>query len=187
MQRRGRSAQAAMCILLAMIASGEGSVPDARPVTLNAAQINMLRSVITRNTVMQPSESPLLQLRGGAPSSKIQKVFKELMEEVYTRNDPGQFKGKEDKHVPVMTRNENGVRVEVMHVMDEEGPDTTLHYIEMIWIQDAETGEVLNAKFLTPDMDTATAEFKGDYNNRKLVAYAMCNLHGTWASGETPK
>ncbi|EKX41206.1 hypothetical protein GUITHDRAFT_153884 [Guillardia theta CCMP2712] len=182
MQRRFGWAGATLWVVMAALACEEAGCLDARRVTLSLPQIDMLKDAVLRCQPRHSVDARGLSLRGGAQSDIIEEAFKEMKGEVFTRNDPGKFKGKEDKHVPVLSRHDDGVRVEVMHVMDEDGPDTTLHYIRLIWIQDADSGDILDAKFLTADMDSATADFKGDYQNRKLVAYATCNLHGTWAS-----
>jgi superoxide reductase len=76
----------------------------------------------------------------------------------------------EEKHVPVVEKTENGVKVKVgsvEHPMDEE------HFIE--WIEVLVDGKVYR-KGLKPE-DKPEAEFcvSGD-----VVARAYCNLHGLW-------
>ena len=48
-----------------------------------------------------------------------------------------------------------------------------------MWAQD--TGECLAAKNLFPGEDSEPkVSFKGNFANRCVTPYAMCNLHGTW-------
>lgn len=76
-----------------------------------------------------------------------------------------------EKHIPFVSRNDDGIRVqigEVLHPMDEE------HYIEWITI-------VANNKtktvFLAPS-DAPEAQFTT--TAERITVYAYCNLHGLW-------
>jgi len=79
-----------------------------------------------------------------------------------------------EKHVPVIERTANGIKVSVgstLHPMEEK------HYIE--WIEIIADGEV-HRQFLNPG-DTPVAEFcqcKSDAQN--VTAREYCNLHGLW-------
>lgn len=78
-----------------------------------------------------------------------------------------------EKHVPVIEKTDNGVKVKVgsvLHPMEEE------HYIE--WIAIDADGETYR-KYLKPG-DSPEAEFciKAD----KIVAREHCNIHGLWRS-----
>jgi len=83
-------------------------------------------------------------------------------------------KGKgEEKHVPIIERTDEGVKVKVdsvPHVMEEK------HYIE--WIEVIVDGEVYR-KPLKPG-DKLKAEF--EVVGREVKAREYCNLHGLWAS-----
>lgn len=76
-----------------------------------------------------------------------------------------------EKHVPIIERKGNGVRIvvgSVQHPMEEA------HYIE--WIELIEDGKVYR-KFLKPG-DLPEAEFEIDGEQMEVRAY--CNLHGLW-------
>ena len=79
-----------------------------------------------------------------------------------------------EKHVPVIERTDNGIKVSVgstLHPMEDK------HYIE--WIEIIADGEV-HRKFLNPG-DTPVVEFcqcKSDAKN--VTAREYCNLHGLW-------
>lgn len=78
-----------------------------------------------------------------------------------------------EKHVPVIEKSENGIKVKVglvPHPMTEE------HYIQ--WIEVIADGRVYR-KFLTPE-DKPEAEF--NIGAKKIEARAYCNLHGLWKS-----
>jgi superoxide reductase len=79
----------------------------------------------------------------------------------------------EEKHVPVIEKTEQGVRVKigsVPHPMEEA------HYIE--WIEILADGKAYR-KFLKPG-DSPEADFCVQAEN--IVAREYCNLHGLWKS-----
>lgn len=78
-----------------------------------------------------------------------------------------------EKHVPIIEKTDNGVKVKVgsvLHPMEEE------HYIE--WIAIEADGKTYR-KYLKPG-DSPEAEFcvKAD----SITAREYCNLHGSWKS-----
>jgi len=78
-----------------------------------------------------------------------------------------------EKHVPVIIKTENGIKVkvgEVPHPMEEA------HYIE--WIEVLVDGKVYR-KYLKPS-DQPEAEFKAEGDN--IIAREYCNVHGLWKS-----
>lgn len=89
----------------------------------------------------------------------------ELKEE--KKEDVGQ-----EKHVPVIEKTENGVRVKVgsvPHPMEKE------HYIE--WIEIIADGQSCR-KFLEPGQ-APEAEF--ETKAEKISAREYCNVHGLWS------
>lgn len=97
----------------------------------------------------------------------------EVMERIY----PGTAEASAEKHIPVVTRSENRVWVQVgeaIHPMTEE------HSIEWVCLltdkgvyrRNLEVGKKPTATFLT-------------VNESPIAVYAYCNLHGLWmASAE---
>ncbi|MFU2191275.1 desulfoferrodoxin [Methanobacterium sp. MZD130B] len=81
-----------------------------------------------------------------------------------------------EKHIPVIEKSENGVKVkvgEVPHPM-EEG-----HHI--LWVE-LSTPDQLYIQFLGPD-DLPEAEFPVNLTDEKEVtAKSYCNIHGFWKS-----
>jgi len=78
-----------------------------------------------------------------------------------------------EKHVPVIERTKNGVKVRVgsvPHPMEQK------HYIE--WIEVIADGRVCR-KFLKPG-DRPEAEFC--IEAKKISARELCNIHGLWKS-----
>ena len=72
----------------------------------------------------------------------LQKREKALVESlskgpVLSAENPGEWAGKEDKHIPVATAVDNGVQIDVKHVMDGPDDGKDLHYIEFIWVRPA--------------------------------------------------
>ncbi|MCK4663811.1 MAG: desulfoferrodoxin [Bacteroidales bacterium] len=76
-----------------------------------------------------------------------------------------------EKHVPVITKLNDGYKVVVGEV---EHPMTEDHYIE--WIQ-LLTENTIYTKYLNPD-ESPEAIFKTDADEITVRAY--CNLHGNW-------
>ena len=76
-----------------------------------------------------------------------------------------------EKHVPVISRIDGGVKVQVGEVLH---PSTPEHYIE--WIEIIANGKALR-QFLKPG-DTPEAMFT--INAAHVSARAYCNLHGLW-------
>lgn len=77
-----------------------------------------------------------------------------------------------EKHVPVVTLNDNSVKVSVgaiTHPMSDE------HNIAWICLH-TENGAQL--KYLAPD-EAPEAVFSVE-NDKPIAAYAYCNLHGLW-------
>lgn len=80
---------------------------------------------------------------------------------------------KAEKHVPVIEKTANGVRVKVgsvPHPMEEE------HFIE--WIEIIADGKTYR-QYLQP-VDAPAAEF--DVAAEEITARAYCNVHGLWQS-----
>lgn len=80
-----------------------------------------------------------------------------------------------EKHIPIIQENEEGVNVKVGSV---KHPMTPEHYIEWIEIS-TENGE--SKKFLTPD-DKPEANFP--VKNKNIKAREYCNVHGLWSENE---
>jgi superoxide reductase len=83
-----------------------------------------------------------------------------------------------EKHIPVILENEEGVNIKVGSV---EHPMTPEHHIEWIEIS-TENGE--SKKFLTPD-DKPEANFP--VKNKNIKAREYCNIHGLWRNNEKEK
>ena len=78
-----------------------------------------------------------------------------------------------EKHIPVITKTDNGYQVQVGEVAH---PMTDEHYIEWIELID---GNNVYCAFLNPG-DKPEAVFTVEATNP--IARAYCNLHGNWAT-----
>jgi len=87
--------------------------------------------------------------------------------------EKGQAEEGKEKHIPIVEKTANGVKVKVGSVPHpmEEG-----HYIE--WVEIIADGKVYK-KFLNPG-DAPEAEFNVESDN--IVAREYCNIHGLWRS-----
>lgn len=78
-----------------------------------------------------------------------------------------------EKHVPVITKIENGFRVTVGSVLHPMSPEHHIEWIELI------TDEKVYRKYLQPG-DEPIADFCIGFE--VITARAYCNLHGLWKS-----
>ena len=85
-----------------------------------------------------------------------------------------QDQGKE-KHVPIIEKTENGIKVKVGEVPHPMEPE---HYIELIQLIDNENNVVIG-KRLKPT-DKPEAEFCCLAKTEGLKARIFCNIHGLW-------
>jgi len=146
-------------------------------------------------------------------STKERKLYQDLsrLPSVLSAAQPGLFKGDEAKYVPTVTLTEDGVEVVVKHGMEQKEFDevhaqvmkwaedpmnymrssynSSLRYVDNIWIVDEDTGEVLAAKNLHARAGETKISIKGNFTDRCLTPYSMWNTHEVWR-GEyigTPK
>lgn len=82
---------------------------------------------------------------------------------------PGEVDAAKEKHVPTFSFEENILKVEVNHVMEEE------HYIKWICLKNENEEHFV---YLKPGKD-AKVEF---LNVKTGTLYAYCNKHGLWSA-----
>lgn len=88
---------------------------------------------------------------------------------------PGTSDGAFEKHVPVVTKQDNQILVQVGSV---EHPMIEAHYIEWIVIETKKGSQ----KVSLSHTDEPKAEFVLADGDEFVAAYAYCNLHGLWKS-----
>ena len=86
---------------------------------------------------------------------------------------PGTSDGAHEKHVPVVERDGNVVKVSVGSV---EHPMLLAHYIQWI-VLECEGG--YQVKYLHPE-EKPEAEFVVGEQDKVVAVYEYCNLHGLW-------
>ena len=86
---------------------------------------------------------------------------------------PGTSDGAHEKHVPVVTIEEDKVTVEVGSV---EHPMLEAHYIQWIAIETTRGFQRVKLEYT----DKPRAEFKLADGETFVAAYEYCNLHGLW-------
>ncbi|WP_300277904.1 desulfoferrodoxin family protein [Peptacetobacter sp.] len=79
-----------------------------------------------------------------------------------------------EKHVPVVSVEGNKVKIEVGSV---EHPMMEKHYIMFIVL---ETNKGIHKKYLNPG-EKPVAEFALLEDEKPVIAYEYCNLHGLWS------
>uniref|UniRef100_A0A7S2S515 Desulfoferrodoxin ferrous iron-binding domain-containing protein n=1 Tax=Rhizochromulina marina TaxID=1034831 RepID=A0A7S2S515_9STRA len=96
---------------------------------------------------------------------------------ILTKEAPGDWAGKEGKHIPVLAVEGDKATVTVPHGMAGD------HWIQFIWAKNQE-GEVIAAVKLTPE-DQPTLAFDVPAGTASITAFESCNLHGVWSSDAT--
>jgi superoxide reductase len=87
--------------------------------------------------------------------------------------NPSGVASPEEKHVPIIEKTSNGIKVRVGSVPHPMIPEHYIEWIELI------ADETSYKKFLKPE-DKPEAEFCIEAKN--ITATAYCNLHGLWKS-----
>ena len=80
--------------------------------------------------------------------------------------------GASEKHMPVIIKEENSIKVQVGEVIHPMLPE---HHIEWIYLQTRSGGQL---KYLSVE-DSPRVEFLL-INDQIIAAYEYCNLHGLW-------
>ena len=86
---------------------------------------------------------------------------------------PGSTNAAQEKHVPVVTIDNNKVIVEIGSI---EHPMIEEHYIEWIFIKTTKGFQCVKLTY----EDKPRAEFKLAAGDKFIAAYEYCNLHGLW-------
>jgi superoxide reductase len=97
---------------------------------------------------------------------------------VHTAAAPGEFAGKEGKHVPKIEVKDSKATVTVGHGMEEA------HWIQYIWAKD-EGGSMIGAVKLA-HTDTPTLTLDVPAGVKSVTAFESCNLHGVWKADPAP-
>lgn len=100
-----------------------------------------------------------------------------LEEKALTAEAPGDWAGKEAKHVPKVTKSmkdgQETIVVEVPHEMKKE------HWISQIWLRDQNNELAGYTKLKPTDKPILTVVLKEGME--RVRAFESCNLHGVWA------
>ena len=86
--------------------------------------------------------------------------------------EPGVVEASREKHIPVITVEENVVKAvvgSVLHPMAEE------HHIAWIYLETDKGGQMKHLEFNTDPVITFALE-----DEKPVAVYAYCNLHGLW-------
>jgi len=94
-------------------------------------------------------------------------------EKGFTVLDPAMAEGAGEKHIPVVERDGQKIKVSVGSVLH---PMTEEHSIGWIFLETKQGGQFVR---LSPDKEPV-AEFVLAGDDQPIAAYAYCNLHGFW-------
>ncbi len=94
-------------------------------------------------------------------------------EKGFTVLDPAMAEGAGEKHIPVVEKDGQKLKVSVGSVLH---PMTEEHSIGWIFLETEKGGQFVR---LSPDCEP-TAEFVLAKEDHPVAAYAYCNLHGFW-------
>ena len=96
-----------------------------------------------------------------------------------TKLEPGTVEASHEKHIPVVSVEDNIVRVDIGSI---EHPMTAEHHISWVYLLTDKGGHrrVLGAG------DSPVAMF-ALYEEKPIAVYAYCNLHGLWMTEIAPE
>lgn len=152
--------------------------------------------ILTRRQLIQglgvASAAALTGCYGDATYEVDRSIFTYWQEEavryergqVFTKEEPGIWAGKEESHTPkvMIYSNNTAVIATVDHPMDID------HWVEAIYFKD-QNGEVFYLEHFgyqdyKKDNKTAETYIAIPEGVTKVTGYAFCNKHGTWRSEE---
>mmetsp|Transcript_1908 Transcript_1908/g.2768 ORF Transcript_1908/g.2768 Transcript_1908/m.2768 type:complete len:115 (-) Transcript_1908:355-699(-) len=93
---------------------------------------------------------------------------------ILTAEAPGDWAGKEGKHVPQVTVEQSQCTVSVPHGMADD------HWIEYVWAKNQD-GAVIAVIKLTAT-DEPKLSFAVPEGTTSVTGFEACNQHGVWAS-----
>jgi len=99
--------------------------------------------------------------------------IKHCEEEGFTVLDPAMAEGAGEKHIPVVEKDGQKIKVSVGSVFH---PMTEEHSIGWIFLETKQGGQFVK---LSPEGEPV-AEFVLAKEDHAIAAYAYCNLHGFW-------
>ena len=139
---------------------------------------NMAKLITSALAMLSVGEAFVLSTTGAGPSraQSVQMNVAALPEvdTVLSAAAPGEWEGKEGKHVPQLTVEDGKATITVPHGMDDD------HFINFIWAKDAEGKVVASAELKASD--EPKLEFEVPEGCSVLTAYESCNLHSVWCS-----
>ena len=101
----------------------------------------------------------------------------EAENDVLTPESPGEWAGKEGKHVPQLAVEDGKAVVVVPHGMDEE------HFIPFVYITNSSGELVAAVEFEQSESTLASLEnasLEAEGLSGELTPFAYCNKHGLW-------
>eukprot|EP00944_MAST-04C_sp_MAST-4C-sp1_P006407 g6407.t1 len=100
--------------------------------------------------------------------------------EVFTKDAPGKWAGKEGGHTPVLTKNSDGsVTVKVNHVMVAADGEKDDHWIEYVYARDS-AGTIVAIQKFVPTDENPTITFTPAEGAGTITPFSYCNKHGMW-------
>lgn len=131
--------------------------------------------------VVSPEVEAEVEVDGSNEPAMVGDVqrFQKLLEsisQIYSSQDPGNWKGKEASHVPQAVVGTDGIQIRVEHGMSSD------HFIPWIGVIDNE-GQVIYARSISADDSAATLQIPPTMPAASASPYvpvAYCNRHGLW-------
>jgi len=113
----------------------------------------------------------------GCKDDFMQRLYRKTPKPEYTRDDPGEWAGMEDDHIPVVTFYPDREPDIVVRV-NLQNP-TAIHYIEKIGIMDEKRNDLVCKEFRSVDKIFEAQFYSANIpgNKKNLKVYAKCSLH----------
>lgn len=110
----------------------------------------------------------------------FQRVYRKTPKPEYTRDDPGEWSGMEEDHIPVVTFYKDR-EPDIVVTVKLQNP-TAIHYIEKIGIMDENRKDIVCKEFRSIDKVFEAQFYSASIpdNKKNLKVYAKCSLHDLW-------
>lgn len=155
------------------IADDDANLPDRRAAMATTAGL-ITGGVLTSTLTTSPAEANnSMPLFVKVKQLETANYMGRIGQPIYPPNSNGD----PEKHVPQVVVAGNDVSISAKHIMSEE------HFIQFLWLKDAQTDEVVLAKELTPTEASPILKARVP-SGVTLRPYLFCNLHGLWKGEE---
>lgn len=168
-------------LLVAIFALGAKSLGIAARPTATRASCPVMAEMTRRGALIAAA----VLASGGSPAyaAELSDTVARLDAKASERN----CHGAPEKHIPLLSMERttrfnvlSNIVLTVPHEMQGHKP----HFIEYLWLKDANTGDVLAVKEFTPSVISPPSMSASIAKGRRILPMLYCNVHGLWEGEE---